>query len=373
MTSIYVSDVDQLFDEGKVAFEAGRYEEARKAYEKVLEKDPTCVEAWNNLGVAFCELYQFRKSIEAYSKIDDSLRTTETWYNVALAYYFARDYDKALDNTQKSIDTDNYNFKALDLRGKIQIEQEDYQNAMVSFNQAFTVSGNPKFLLWEAYALHLLSEFSKGIDEQTHKRLLNLLIRRLERLERLAQHANAKSAHEQALYFLGCCYSRYKDYLTAVDKLDECLETNTKSEVTQAAQNLLEQIWNYQIRPPWWRWWLKSPSFLNRSTKRFIFGFTFIFLLIIIILFLLHPFIPMLYPSLKLQADWSVYLFVAALLLVILVSPSVEQIKTKDMEIKMHSPPPLDPFPSPARMEDHIGSMIEEKIGHKNGGVLGLV
>jgi hypothetical protein len=361
-----LADLDQLFKEGNDAMALKHYFDAKSIYEKILEENPTCDETWNNLGVALCELFKFRDSLKAYNIIDESRRTTQTWYNVALAYYYSSEYDQALESVQKCIEKDNDNFRAFDLKGKIQIEQEDYQNALESFNQAFTVSGDPKFLLWEAYAFHLLCEFSGEIDEQTHKRSLHLLIRRLERLKRLAQKANVKAVHEQTLYFLGCCYSRYKDYLTAVDKLDECLGVSSKSEVTQAARNLLEQIWNYQVRPPWWRWWWQSPSFLGGSAKRYIFGITFISLLLIITLFLFHPF-------LELQAEWGLYLFVVGLLLFILVSPSVEQIKTKDMEIKMHGPPPLDLFPSPARMEDQIGSMREAKSGKKNDEAPGII
>jgi hypothetical protein len=35
----------------------------------------------------------------------------------------------------------------------------------------------------------------------------------------------------------------------------------------------------------------------------------------------------------------------------------VEQIKAKDVEIKMHASTPFDPFPSPAKMEGYIGTM----------------
>ena len=42
------------------------------------------------------------------------------------------------------------------------------------------------------------------------------------------------------------------------------------------------------------------------------------------------------------------------------------------MEVKMHSPPPLDPFPSPARLEDHLGSMKDERIVKGKQGILGL-
>jgi hypothetical protein len=81
---------------------------------------------------------------------------------------------------------------------------------------------------------------------------------------------------------------------------------------------------------------------------------------VIVILFLLHPLF-----DLKDKIDWTVYLFVAGLLLVLLLSPSIEQIKAKDIEIKMHASAPLDPFPSPARMEGDIGDMSKGKRSNR--------
>jgi hypothetical protein len=49
----------------------------------------------------------------------------------------------------------------------------------------------------------------------------------------------------------------------------------------------------------------------------------------------------------------------------ILLFPGVEHIKTKDLEIKMHAFSPLDPFPSPAMMENYIGQMSHEKLSHR--------
>src|SRR5262249_38488549 len=160
----------------------------------------------------------YRESLKAYDRIGEDRRTETTWYNISLAYYYSREFDQALICVQKAIDMDSYNSQALDLKGKIHIEQEDYQNAMASFNLAFATDGDPKFLLWEAYSLYLYSEFSKDIDERTQRKLLNTLIRRLERIEKVASKHQKREISEQCLYYLGCAYSRYKDHFTAIDR-----------------------------------------------------------------------------------------------------------------------------------------------------------
>ena len=278
----------EALTKGKVTLAAEEFKKAKSLYESVTREDPNCIEAWNNLGVALCELDLYREALKKYDRIGEDRRTEATWYNVSLAYYYSKDFDQALNCVQKAIDIDPYNSPALDLKGKIQIEQEDYQNAMAAFNLAFTTDGDPKFLLWEAYSLYLYSEFSKDVDEKTQRKLLNTLIRRLERIEKIASKHKECEIREQCLYYLGCAYSRYKDYFTAINRLEQCLQQKTNSKIEQAAKNLLEQNWK-QIRPSLWKWWFQSPKPLNSRRKKVIAIFMLTLLFSGVVFFLLHP------------------------------------------------------------------------------------
>lgn len=354
-----------LFEKGKVANKENKIEEAKNIYESILENDPNCIEAWNNLGVTLCELDQYRKALDAYSRIKENNRTAKTWYNISLVYYYLRDFEKALNCIQKTLKLNAYDSAALDLRGKIQVEQEDYQSAMESFVLAFSTDGEPKFLLWDAYSLYLYMEFSEGIDERTQRKLLHMLIRRLERLEEITHSHHRRKILDlsdsdsdcdicqQSLYYLGCAYSRYKDYSTAIDRLEQCIQENPSSRIAHAAKKLLQQNWS-QIRSSPWKWWIQSSPYLNRRIKKIIAIFVLTLLVLMIIVFLAHPLF-----GWKDKVEWSTYLFVASLLLILLLSPGVEQITAKDIEIKMHASSPFDPFPSPAKMEDDIGAMSE--------------
>ncbi|MDI6704504.1 MAG: hypothetical protein QME40_07530, partial [bacterium] len=113
-------------------------------------------------------------------------------------------------------------------------------------------------------------------------------------------------------------------------------------------------IWNYQIRPSWWRWWLDSP--LYRWPKRI--GFS-ILSLFISALLLLHPFIPSWFPSLK--VNWTLYVFLIVLLLLILIFPSIERIKVRDIEVEVCSPPHFEPILSPPEMEEKISRAAERE------------
>ncbi|WP_299491592.1 tetratricopeptide repeat protein [Acaryochloris sp. IP29b_bin.137] len=377
--------INQLFIEGKNARVNKYFEEAKNIYETIIQNDPNCVEAFNNLGVTLCELGRYRRALEAYLRINENFRTAQTWYNISLVYYYLRDFDQALNCIQKAIEHDCYDSAAWDLKGKIQVEQEDYQGAMTSFNQAFSTDGEPQFLLWDAYCLYLQLEFSKDIDERTQRKLLHILIRRLERLKEISEDYHERNISkdknlmsreedsatqiggstpqnssksnsdceicQQSLYYLGCSYSRYKDYSTAIDKLEQCIQKDPGSMVAKSARKLLKQSW-IQIKPSPLKWWLQSSLYLNRRMKKFVAIFTLTMLILIVIFILFHPLFVW-----KNRVEWSVYIFVASLLLILLLSPGVEQIKAKDIEIKMHASPPFNPFPSPAKMEDDIGSM----------------
>lgn len=402
-----MSPQNELFNAGRRALEEGEYELAVQQFCAVLQVLPTCVDALNNLGAAYCQLRAYPRALEAYARIGDDDRIASTWYNIALTHFYCRDYEQALRCLQRCLELDAHDLAALDLRGRIYIDREAYQAAMESFQAAFVASGKLTFLLWEVYALYLLSEFSPELDDLTHKRLLHHIIRRLERVERFTdppERAHAKpellpvmtmrhapspyrvskrntgqadraglteaaveAAREQAevrqktMYFLGCAYARSHDFTAALTALTEGIAINPASPVAALARSLLDQVWNTHIKPPWWKWWLQSPVYLGGRLKVALFGVIFLLFVSLLLFFLFHPFISMTFPGVTVTPDWSVLLFVAGLLLVVILSPSVEQIKTKEIEVKVHATPPVQPFPPSAIWEAYIGAMAEER------------
>lgn len=179
------------------------------------------------------------------------------------------------------------------------------------------------------------------------------IIRKLERAEKLCGKEGEEDKRAYILYYLGYFYFKSKDFFTAKEKLEECIKL--KSSLKSPASELLGYIWNYQIRPPFWRWWWSSP--LNRYIKRIIF---LVLVLTIFLLFLLHPFTPTLWCSFSdqvwctsLQINWTLYVFFIVLLISILILPSIERIKVKDIELELQSPP-TDFSLSPAKIEKTI-------------------
>ncbi len=67
---------------------------------------------------------------------------------------------------------------------------------------------------------------------------------------------------------------------------------------------------------------------------------------------LLHPFVSWWFFSL--QINWNLYGLAIAILIFILISPSIEHIKARDVEVVMCSPPPFEAILSPMVMEERI-------------------
>lgn len=297
-----------------------RYEEAIEAYEKAIKLNPKEALGCSNLGELFFDLGNLE---DASKKAKDALKRNE---NLA---------------------------STLSLQGRINIEEKNYGAASKFFKRAISLDiGNPKLFLWEAYASYLKAKFSFDSKSEKYQEELIGIIRNLERAVSLSEkHGKEMSAY--ILYFLGCFYLKSEDTFTAKEKLEECIRLKSKSPIETSARELLGNIWNYQIRPPWWRWWLNSP--LNQWPKRI--GF-FVLILFVFALLSLHPFIPGWFPSS--QINWTLYGLLITIMIIILISPSIEHIRVKDVEVVMASPPPFGPVLSPMVMEEKIKE-IEEK------------
>jgi len=357
------------FTKGFTLGKLGKHEEAIKAYEKAIEINSQDVGAWFNKGVALSELGRYEEAIEAYEKaieIEAYEKNIEINPQFSLAYiaytnlgelfFKLGNLKKASENVEKALKIEKNLFSALNLQGRIKIEEKDYDSASDSFKQAMSLDiGNPIHFLWDIYANYLKAEFSLDSENKKYQEEIATIIRNLEKMDdTLSKKQNqGKEIRAYVLYFLGHFYLKSNDIFTAKEKLEECIKLKSKSPIEAPARELLGNIWNYRIRPPWWRWWLNSP--LYHWHKKI--GFS-ILLLLISALLLLHPFIPGWFPSL--QINWSLYAFLIVLLIIILVSPSIEHIRARDIEVELRSPPPYESVLSPVVIEE-IMKEIEVK------------
>ena len=264
------------------------------------------------------------------------------------------DLENASKRVQKALDMDKNIASALVLKGRIEIEEKNYDNAIKSFSKAIQSDlGNPLPILWTSYAEYLKMGSSLDSTDKECQEGTVAIIRKLERAYELSRRRGRKEVRASILYFLGYFYYRSKDVYAAKAHLEECVHLKSKSPIEYRACELLSNIWDYAIRPQWWRWWLSSP--LNRRMRRTVF---FCLLVSIFSLLLIYPFIPTLFPDIT--VDTVVYMAPVALLIFFLLSPSVENIKTREFEVELRSPPSFEPVLSPLRMEAKIEELEEE-------------
>lgn len=207
------------------------------------------------------------------------------------------------------------------------------------------------FLLWHAYTRYLKAEFCYGSRPKKYQEELVSIIRDLEKIK---SHENLK-IKAYALYFLGIYYYKIGNFPRAKDKFEECPSLKSGSPIEKIAKKHLEYLWNYQLKPSWWEWWLKDP--LHPLSKKIIFSV--LSLIIIGLLFpemvigflsflsilseelLTHPLIVTIYntvDSINWEKSYGRYALTVGLLLFILLSPSIYRIVGKDIEIEIQSP-----------------------------------
>lgn len=322
-----------------------KYEEALKAIEnaiKIYENDkiiiniitkPNRALAWTTKGIILSKLGKCNEAIKAFEEASH-IAPEEPLIHTELGEHFLKLGN--LENSSKKVKdalTINENYTpALYLLGRIKIEEQDYISAISAFNKAITLDCESNWLLlWESYASYLHAEFSSNLDDKKKIETTVSIIRKLEKAEKISEKYVDGEAQASILYFLGYLYYKSKDIFTAKEKLEKCVRVKSSSSIKSAASELLKYIWNYQIRPTWFDWWLASP--LHRQTKRSVF---IIISLLVSALFLAHPFIPMWFP--ELQINWTLYVFFITLLVFIIASPNIERIKAKEIDIKMRTP-----------------------------------
>ena len=249
----------------------------------------------------------------------------------------------------------------LSLQGKIDIEEKNYDIASKNFRKTISLDiGNPIHFLWEAYANFLKINFSLDLKDKKYKEEVITIIRNLEKAGSLSEkYGNETSAY--ILFFLGYFYFKSGAVFMAKEKLEECISLKSKPKIVTSARMLLENIWNYKIKPPWWRWWLNSP--LYRWPKRIIFSILSLVTFVTLALLFLHPFISWWFFSL--QINWSLYGIFVIILIIILVSPNIERLKVRDLEVILRSPPHYEPVLSPTMIEEKIKE-VEKKYLQSN-------
>jgi len=332
----------------------GENREALESFERAIELDPENADAWWGKGIPLFNLKKYREALESFERAIE-LDPESIMAYIYLGYLFLihDDIKNSSKSIKKALAINDKNGLALLLKGRIEIEKGNYDDAVDSFRKAiYGKLGDVRPLLWIAYAKYLKIEYH--LEGKKYQEEMSTIIRGLERARELSDNIEGE-LKACILYFLGYFYYKNNDIYAATERLEECTKLRSwkdlfksKSSVERRACNLLDNLWNYTIRPPWWKWWLYSP--FNRWVKRILFS---ILLLSIFSLLLFHLFFT---ENLEFIAqNWIFYIASAILLFFFLLSPHIQRFKTKEVgEIELLSPPTFKPFLSPSMMKTKI-------------------
>ncbi|MGB9939284.1 tetratricopeptide repeat protein [Methanosarcina sp.] len=448
---------------GLIYLSLEKYNEAIKAYDTTLfKKNPTDIEAifaWNGKGIALANLNRYREAMEAFEKsIYLNPKQGFPWNGKGLILMGFNQFDKAMKSFKSSIYYDpsfipSYNSltmlyleignlkgansvsddafikepnncSTLFLKGKIEFEKLNYDNAIYYFKEAISQNpGDPLILLWEVYAKYLKAEINFGPTDKKYQNIILSCTRELEKVNVLSS-SNNETEHlfstkkgvetvegifskiryfpynfkrgssisigmlantTNALlkynnrrieaninYFLGCCYYKLNDYVSAKDKFINCIKLNSEPEITNYAKQLTDYLWDYKINTPVCKWWLDSP--LHRLRRRvtfslllsaifglllpepsyllvlFLYNYTSKILLPFpsiyedlnsFLLFLFLPFLS-LFSFVNWTSNTTQYALLILLLFFFLIYPCLKSLKGSEVEIEMQSPQPLE-------------------------------
>jgi tetratricopeptide (TPR) repeat protein len=103
-TSAPVSDVLFHFNLGVQFYHQREISKAIQAYRKVIEIDPTYVEAYNNLGVIYQEIGDFNNALWAYqTSLGINPRYEKGLNNLGILLYLMERYEESMEALQKSL------------------------------------------------------------------------------------------------------------------------------------------------------------------------------------------------------------------------------------------------------------------------------
>ena len=107
------NSADVWFNKGFALNNLGKYEEAKEAFDKVIDMDPNNTAAWNNKGYALNNLGRYEEGLLAFEKalvIDPN--NIYAWNNKAWALNNLAGYEDALLASEKALEIDPNNFLA---------------------------------------------------------------------------------------------------------------------------------------------------------------------------------------------------------------------------------------------------------------------
>jgi len=135
-----VQKCDKLMEDAEIFVDDQQYEKAISNYKEVIKSDPTCTDAYMNIGICYDHLGDYSYAIDFFDMaLEIYPHYPKAWLNKAISYQHKGDIDDALKCFDKAIDLDkNYSLAYYD-KGVLLMENGDYRHALECFTKTLEI------------------------------------------------------------------------------------------------------------------------------------------------------------------------------------------------------------------------------------------
>jgi len=134
------SDVLYHFNSGVTFYNQKDFSKAIQAYRKVIELDPTYVEAYNNLGILYQMMGDMDRALGAYQKSTEINPRYEKGYNnLGILLLLNGRYEEASESFQKALAVNSNNIESHIHLGVLLKKKGQWQEAIESYQRALAI------------------------------------------------------------------------------------------------------------------------------------------------------------------------------------------------------------------------------------------
>ena len=134
------SDVLNHFNSGVHFYNQREFSKAIQAYQKVIELDPTYVEAYNNLGIIYQMIGDVDRAFGAYQKSTEMNPRYEKGYNnLGILLFLKGRYEEAVEVFQKALAINSNNIESHINLGILFKKKGEWEKATESYQRALAI------------------------------------------------------------------------------------------------------------------------------------------------------------------------------------------------------------------------------------------
>jgi tetratricopeptide (TPR) repeat protein len=164
--------VKDFFSRGKNFYHNHQFVESIEYFDKVLDIDPSHIDAYYSKGTALNELERYEEAIEYFDKVlDIDPSHSDAWHSKGTALNELERYEEAIECFDRETDTISHNpFSSLDCKGLSLYHLKRYEEAIECFDRSLdSIAGlegilGVNTLYYKALSLTFLERYEEAIE-----------------------------------------------------------------------------------------------------------------------------------------------------------------------------------------------------------------